>query len=284
MKWYFDVLFLLIILIITSCSDVKQQLQIDRCELIESVPVNQDRLSSRFIPPADYKRMVENEHSFQDYLRNLRLKPKHSTVKYYDGSIKPNHEVYCAVVDLPIGQKNLHQCADAIMRLRAEYLWNSEQYDEIHFHFTNGFKVEYKEWMHGRRVVVQGNETFWSDRSSFSNKYEDLWDYLELIFMYAGTSSLEKELVSIHAEEANIGDVLIQGGFPGHALIIVDEVKNVDTNHSLYLLAQSYMPAQELQILRNPSNELNPWYDLSTEVIETPEWQFTKDNFMRFQD
>ncbi|MEZ4798767.1 MAG: DUF4846 domain-containing protein [Flavobacteriales bacterium] len=57
-----------------------------------------------------------------------------------------NYDVYDAVVDLEIGTKDLHQCADAVMRLRAEYLWVTQQYDKIHFNFTNGFRVDYTEW------------------------------------------------------------------------------------------------------------------------------------------
>ena len=44
-----------------------------------------------------------------------------------------------------------------------------------------------------------------------------------------------------------IGDVLIQGGSPGHAVIVVDMAENPATGEKLYLLAQSYMPAQDIQ-------------------------------------
>jgi len=45
-----------------------------------------------------------------------------TTVKYYDGSTKINRNVYCSVIDQDIDPVDLQQCADAVMRLRGEYL------------------------------------------------------------------------------------------------------------------------------------------------------------------
>lgn len=240
---------------------------------------------NRIEAPKNYKRTIVNKESYGHFLRHLKLKPKTAEVKYYNGEIKKNHHVYCAVVDLDIGKKNLHQCADAIMRLKAEYHWNRKEFDKIHFNFTNGFKVEYTKWMKGNRIQVNANNTTWAKTAEPSNTYNDFWKYLETIFTYAGTASLEKELIKVKNKEIEIGDVLIQGGHPGHALAIVDKVKNENTGKSLYLLAQSYMPAQETQILINPDKkEISPWYDLDTETIITPEWEFSIDNLKRFVD
>ena len=240
------------------------------------------KIETRIQVPSGYTRTKVTNQSFGYYLRNLPLKPEGSEVLYYDGRTKSNHGVYCAVVDLDIGSKDLHQCADAVMRLRATHLWEQKKYDHIHFNFTNGFKVEFKEWMKGRRMVVEGNRTYWDNRDQLSNSYEDFWNYMELIFMYAGTASLEKEMLSIPVEEMTIGDVLIQGGHPGHAVIVVDQAKNKQ-GESIYLLAQSYMPAQEIQILSNPIDKgINPWYGLDKELIQTPEWSFYPADCKRF--
>ena len=103
--------------------------------------------------------------------------------------------------------------------------------------------------------------------------------------MYAGTASLEKELTTIKISDVKIGDVFIKGGFPGHAVIVVDVAMNPKTNQKIMLLAQSYMPAQELQILKNPnSSSLNPWYatDFGT-ILKTPEWSFSSTQLKRFK-
>ena len=244
---------------------------------------NGKTISERFLPPRDYQRTVVAENSFAHYLGNLKLKPAGSEVRFHNGGIKPNHNVYDAVVDLEIGTKNLHQCADAIMRLKAEYLWEQKKYNQIHFNFTNGMQVDYAEWIKGKRIKVDGNKTSWVDKNIPGNTYDDFWNYLEVIFMYAGTASLEKELRSAKINEAEIGDVLIQGGHPGHAVIIVDRAINPKTGKNVYLLAQSYMPAQEIQILKNPMDiALSPWYELSEGDIATPEWGFESGDLKRF--
>lgn len=246
---------------------------------------DQSTVRTRFKVPPGFRRSEEAANSFQEFLRNLELKPEGSFVKYYDGSTKSNRDVYDAVIDLEIGDKDLHQCADAVMRLRAEYLWTQKQYEKIHFNFTNGHQVEYIEWMSGKRMNVKGNRTWWSQKAEPSNTYQDFWNYLELIFMYAGTASLEKEMRSKNIEHADIGDVLIQGGHPGHAVIIIDKAIHNRTGEATYLLAQSYMPAQEIQVLRNPNRpEISPWYTFEKTDIRTPEWRFNRTDLKEFRE
>lgn len=242
-------------------------------------------IEGRFLPPDGFERIVVPQNSFGAYLRQLQLKPTGSKVHFFNGDIKYD-DAYLAVVDLDIGDKDLHQCADAVMRLKAEYLWRKGDYDKIHFKFTNGFRVNYSEWMKGRRMVVKGNKTYWNNRQKASNTYEDFWDYMELIFMYAGTKSLSKEMKAIPMSKMRIGDVLIKGGFPGHAVIVLDMVINKETGKKMYLLGQSYMPAQEIQVLKNKYYlEDSPWYPLNDdETIYTPEWTFYANQLKRFRE
>lgn len=272
-----------------NCNEVKESPQNQIVEIAKGKITDLNQVAQlstgnyRIKTPDGFNRVLANDNSFAAYLRNLSLKPEGSLVKYFDGSEKDNHEVYEAVIDMKIGSKDLHQCADAVMRLRAEYLWENKKYDQIHFNFTNGHKVEYKEWMNGKRMDVKGNETRWVQRAKPSNTYKDFWNYLELIFAYAGTVSLEKEMKPIQFSKAQIGDVLIQGGHPGHAVIIIDQATNDNNGESIYLLAQSYMPAQEIQILKNRTNSyLSPWYKFQKGDIVTPEWRFDNSNFKRF--
>ena len=242
-------------------------------------------IKDRFPVPKGFTRFNSGDTTcYAHYLQQLPLKPIGTEVQYYNGRKKANNGVYEAVVDLPIGKKDLHQCADAVMRLRAEYLFQQQAYAQIHFNFTNGFKVDFTEWMKGKRVVVKGNKTYWQQKTIPSNTYQDLWNYLEVIFTYAGTYSLSKELQPVSKEQMRIGDVFIQGGFPGHAVIVVDMAINLTTNEQVFMLAQSYMPAQELQILSNPYNkDLSPWYSANLgELLYTPEWNFATTDLKRF--
>jgi len=241
-------------------------------------------LYQRFVPPPGYERVAADSGSFAFYLRHLPLKPPGAKVLLHDGREKPNPGIYEAVVDLPIGQKDLHQCADAVIRLRAEYLWRQGQFDKIHFNLTNGFRVDYERWRKGGRVKVVVNQTSWEQKAAASNTYDTFWKYLEFVFTYAGTLSLSQELEPVEVSEIQGGDVFIQGGSPGHAVIVVDLATD-ETGKKVFLLAQSYMPAQEIQILKNPKNgKLSPWYPADFgEVLETPEWNFKKGDLKRFR-
>ena len=250
------------------------------------INADQMTLNKRVNTPEGSERVTVDEASFSHYLRTLPLKEHNAKVRYYDGSIKENIGVYEAVVDMDIGTRNLQQCADAIIRLRGEYLFNNEDYEEIHFNLTNGFRVDYSKWIKGNRVMVEGNNTYWKNTAKASNTYADFRKYMTFVFTYAGTLSLEQELTPIAIENMKIGDVFIKGGSPGHAVIVVDMAKNLTSGETYYMLAQSYMPAQDIQILKNPSNsDISPWYvlDKDEELVRTPEWRFNKDNLKRFE-
>lgn len=241
-------------------------------------------VSGRFKVPKKYRRVQVEHSTFEEYLRTLSLKEHNSKVMFFDGNVKLNRNVYKAVVDMDIGDRNLQQCADAIMRLRGEFFYHKAQYDRIHFNFTNGFRVDYSKWIEGYRIAIENNDTWWVKRTEASNTYQDFRNYMDIIFTYAGTISLSAELDTINISEMQIGDVFIQGGSPGHAVIVVDMAENIETREKVFMLAQSYMLAQDIQILSNPNNcEISPWYELNfgKELI-TPEWKFNSIDLKRF--
>lgn len=219
------------------------------------INTNGNTIESRFNPLANCERVLAKSNSFGAYLRDLPLKSHGSSVKYFDGDVKRNNQVYVGVVDLPIGDRDLHQCADAIMRLRADYLRVQKRYDEIKFSFNNGFVADYSKWKEGYRISYNGDSFFWKKKASPSDSDESYWKYLEYVFSFAGTWSLEKELNAVTTENMKIGDIFIYGGSPGHAVIVVDMIEDKTTGLKYFMLAQSYMPAQEIQILINPNNE-----------------------------
>jgi hypothetical protein len=240
---------------------------------------------TRFGLPEGFSRVDVNAASFGAYLRELSLKPQGTPVRLYNGNLKASQDVHAAIVNIDVGKKDLQQCADAVMRLRGEYLYQAKQYDKIHFNLTNGFRVNYSEWMKGNRVNVNGNTTTWAAKKAPSNSYADFREYMDFVFQYAGTLSLSKELKPLKVEDIEPGDVFIRGGSPGHAVIVADVAENKASGEKLFLLAQSYMPAQEIHILRNPDNTNTfPWYstNFSGDLV-TPEWTFSRDELMRFE-
>jgi hypothetical protein len=64
--------------------------------------------------------------------------------------------------------------------------------------------------------------------------------------------------------------------------MLVADVAEDTQGHRIYILAQSYMPAQDIHIVKNPGDDLSPWYraDSTLGVVETPEYVF-KTNELR---
>ncbi len=248
--------------------------------------INKDgkTIATRFKTPKDYVLVSTEVNSFGAYLLQLSLKPDGSEVHLYNGEKKQN-QVAAAVINVDIGNKDLQQCADAVMRLRAEYLFATKQFDALHFNFTNGFNAQYSKWQQGYRISVNGNKVTWVKTNKESLSYASFKDYLQIVFTYAGTASLAKELKPKILKDMKIGDVFIKGGSPGHAVIIVNMATQATTGKKLFMIAQSYMPAQDIHILINSNNSaFSPWYELDVNAtnIETPEWGFANNQLMGF--
>jgi hypothetical protein len=155
----------------------------------------------------------------------------------------------------------------------------------LHFNFTSGFKADYSKWRSGYRISVKVNNVSWVKTTKESESYQSFREYLNVVFTYAGTASLTKELKQITLSQMQIGDVFIKGGSPGHAVIVVDMAVNPKTNKKVFMIAQSYMPAQDIHILINANKlSVSPWYELDETAteIETPEWTFDKNQLKRF--
>jgi hypothetical protein len=120
--------------------------------------------------PAGYERVAAKPGSFGAYLQQLPLR-KDRTVFLYTGRPKENQSLHYAVIDISTGSKDLQQCADLVMRLRAEYFFQKEMFDSIRF--------------------LKGDKTFfrYTDRRGKCKleQHECLMEFMEQVFMYCGT-------------------------------------------------------------------------------------------------
>ena len=140
--------------------------------------------------------------------------------------------------------------------------------------------------MKGLRPLVINNKVNWKNTGTPGRDYSIFKKYLETVFIYAGSYSLKKELAYVaNINEIKIGDAFIQDGFPGHAIIVIDQSTNPQTGKIAILLAQSYMPAQDIHILKNLNyDKTNPWYIIGEEKeLYTPEWTFGWKDLYRFK-
>lgn len=250
------------------------------------INLNESTIHQRVQLPPSFSRESYDENSFAWFLQNFPLKPHRSKVYYYNGEPKHTQNFHLAVLDIDTGKRDLQQCADAVIRLRAEYLYHLERFDEIAFHFTNGFLAEYSRWRSGERIKVDGSNVSWYITTNESKSYQSFREYLNMVFSYAGTLSLNKELKSISLDELQIGDIFIQGGSPGHAIIVIDLALHHETGEKIFLMAQSYMPAQDIHVIKKNKNFIyGPWYSVKEvqEKLSTPEWTFYPKDLKRFQ-
>jgi len=238
-------------------------------------------------PPVGYQRKeLQDNQQFAYWLRHLPLNPPGSKVYLHNGRKKPYQQGAHSVLDIDIGKRDLQQCADAVIRLKAEYHYSLKQFEDIHFNYTSGHTVSFEDWRKGKKPKVSGSSvSFTNLNGKTDNSYRNFKKYMTAIFNYAGTASLSKELKPVQIADMQIGDVFIQGGFPGHAVIVLDMAVHPTTEKKMFLVAQSYMPAQSIHVLKNLKNkDLSPWYPLDFEgALHTPEWQFSKSDLKRFQ-
>ena len=252
-----------LLLVFLSCQDKQPKNKINADNGLTkpglSLPI---QLINDIQPPEGYKRLVADEASFATWLRSIPLK-KERAVYLYNGKLKPNQSAQFAVVDISVGKKDLQQCADVVMRLRAEYLFAQKKYADIAF---MDFSSKWYKW--------SGKD----NRPAFDN-------YLQTVFGWCGSASLEKQLRPVNNfNNLKAGDVFVQGGFPGHAMIVVDVAVN-EKGKKVFMLVQGYQPAQDIHVVVNPMNgELSPWYEIRDgEEIITPEWRFKKNNLKSWE-
>jgi len=233
-------------------------------------------INTLFAPPAGFRRQVYHPETFAFWLGNVNVLPEGTQVALYSGTPKNRQDVHAAVLDVSVGTKDLQQCADAVMRLRAEYWFQKGRFDDIHYQFTSGFSTNFRRWVNGQRIQVDGpHGTRWFGTAAKDSSHTTLLEYLEKVFTYAGTLSLSKELRSVGTSLVEPGDVFIHGGSPGHAVIVMDVADHTDGRQA-FLIAQSYMPAQQIHVLKNTRQpELGAWFILGDgNQFYTPEWTF----------
>ncbi len=238
-------------------------------------------LETAILPPPGFLRAAAGEGTFAAWLRGLPLKPANAPVLLYNGNEKPRQDAHAAVIAIDTGSRDLQQCADAIMRLRAEWQFASGRLDDIAFNFTEGGRVTFARWANGERPNASGKA--WKKSAVPDKSYASFRKYMDNVFAYAGTASLEKELAAAESSDVKIGDVFIKGGFPGHAVLVADLSEHAVTKAKRFLLIQSYMPAQEMHILKNPANsDGSPWYAPPPGELVTPEWTFPVNSLKRW--
>jgi len=218
---------------------------------------NKLSISNYFNIPESYKRIATTD--YHKWLINKEIKIEE--VLTYDGYIKHGlGNYYAAKFNYNIGKRNLHQCADAAMYFRAWYLFDKGNTDKIVFTFTDGTIYSYSEFLKQKKL----NNTF----KSFNK-------YMTIIWSYAGTWSINKyDTKHVTINDMSAGDIFVIGGFPGHAVTIVDVIENKYGDKKI-MLSQSFMPAQDHHKLIKTEN-ITVW--LTIDEVPNTGFSFTENN------
>lgn len=200
--------------------------------------------------PLGYSRINGENASYTQYLRSLPLKSRGTKVHLYTGGEAGFQIRSTAVIDMKL-LSNSEQCADATMRLRAEYLWQQGRYRDIHFRNVNGKQMRYS-----------GGQS----RKAFES-------YMRGVYGLCSTYSLYHETEPRAIRDVQPGDVLVYPArnrhWYGHALIVIDVAKNCAGKVAI-LCAEGSTPACDIHLVRNLNPLKNPWFFLDED--DDPIW------------
>ena len=252
---------------------------------IETPLPDHEPLNLRYPPPQGYRRVPVEKGSFAEWLRALPIRTDRMQVMSYAG--RPLSRPSAGLVLMDVGDRDLMQCADAVIRLHAEYLWASGRAHEAAYRFTSGDNTRWVDWVKGERFVVAGARVSRVPGSARSADHRSFREWLNLVFTYAGTRSIARDAVRPNrTEPIRAGDFYVEAGSPGHAVVVVDVVQN-SGGHRRGLIAQGFMPAEDIHVLRSPEAIDGVWFDLPTssnQTLRTPSWRpFTHDARRRLQ-
>lgn len=214
--------------------------------------------------PMGYTRVEAENSSYAQYLRSLPLKKRGTKVMLYTGGEANYQFLSTGVIDQDL-LSNSEQCADATMRLRAEYLWSRGRYGDISFRNVNGKMMHY----------AGGGS-----RKAFER-------YMRDVYGLCSTFSLFTETTPRDIKDVQPGDVLVYparaGHKYGHALIVVDVAKSKSGKVAI-MCAEGNTPARDKHVVRNLNPLKNPWFflDEDDETIWISCFHFNKNELRHY--
>lgn len=189
------------------------------------MPAKKDKTIRSEVPVPEGHARTETD-AWGEWLRNLPALHAGAPVLLRNGQAKRNQDWQYRVINLDV--LPFQECADSVLRLRAEYL-------------------------------LSRGQTFRFSGMSFSSGSRAAFDrFLGKLFVHKGTHNLANELGTPVDRRVLVGDMLVRGGSPGHVVMVVDVAQD-RRGHRKLLLANGFMPAQDFHIVRHPKGGV--WYD-----------------------
>jgi len=247
-------------------------------------PAPVDTLEARFPTPRGFSRVRLSAGSFGAWLRGLPLAAPGTPVVSYAGTLlhPASDPRIAAVVAIDVGKADLQQCADAVIRMNAEWQWSKGRRD-MSYRAASGTPLPFSRWARGERVRANGANIRWQPAAKPASDHRAFRHYLDAVFAWANTVSVARQAKPVKPADLAPGDFFIMPGNPGHSVLVLDLARNAQ-GRRVALLGQSYMPAQNFQVLRPAAHAV--WFTLrSDEPVRTPFWRpFPWATLERFAD
>jgi hypothetical protein len=238
-------------------------------------------IETRFTLPEGYKRVPVQKNSYAYFLRRLPMLP-------YDAvsNNSPPESQHVGALNL-YPMNNMLKEIQLCVRLRGEYFFRREQYDKIGFSIVNFQRVFYREFVEGLMMTI-GDKSYSTKQRLGVERYSSFNGYLGFVFINSDINTTLLDVQSVFINDIMPGDMFIQSGSSGGAVIVLDVAYNPSTGDRIFLLAKNHKPARVAYVLVNPKERWSgsPWYKVKTEgdKIVTPEFVFYKHDLRRFQD
>lgn len=244
----------------------------------KSLILDGNTIRTRYKEPEDFKRVSVAPGSFEEFLQNLPLKPIDTLPKLYNGEIKQDSLMgFSSVVDMDIDSIDIQHSHESIIRLRAEYLYKTKQFDKISFIVKGNIPLDFNRWLQGYRIEASGNNLKLKKiNQEIKMNQENFRAYLRDVFYYTDAESFRKNLRLIKDDDNNnefgIGTIIMSNHAPYYTVIVVDMIEMTETHPYGYseepgvLVATGNSPAQEIAIVRGydwlgifPKNRGDNW-------------------------
>lgn len=241
----------------------------------ETIPHPEATLDERFSTPQGFSRVHLEKHSFGAFLRHLPLAAANTPVRSYRGDVirSGDHPNVAAVVAIDVGNRDLQQCADAILRLHAEWRY-AEGHRDHAYRAADGTKLSFARFAAGDRLRVEGNKlSFVHNARAAEPTHALLRTWLDDVFGWANTGALARDGARVSWKNLRPGDFFVLTGVPyGHAVLVLDMATDAQGRRAL-LLGQSFVPAQNMHVLRPDTS--SAWFvvDESETSVSTPFWE-----------
>ena len=234
-------------------------------------PVRAESISAAYPPPEGSIRQPSDRYG--EWLNSLPLKAKSEPIRTYDGRIVHHNG---RPIDMPLVRGDLQQCADSAIRLRATWLRESGAPNtSLNFRATSGDPLPWEKYRSGWKPYVKNERIAWKK----TDPSKQTWDgWLRAVFNWAGTRSLVA-YETYRVKEPRTGDMLVEGGSPGHAVVILDIAKKGD--RTWFLLGEGFMPAQDFHIEHGPHAG---WWEWTSKGIRLPHWHMKANSLRRWNE